>query len=176
MRFIHIAEEAGLDNSLTRQRLNRLQADGLVARTGPRHGDPYALTDAVRALGPVYTAVERWSNSVATRKHSVPPAPRHGGHPDPHRRPAGVGRHPDRSGPAPEHRRAERPLQSRTAAATAGTGSRRRPVGPSSGPVIRVALRASRVLPLPRRPRAVKQPAALRTRARSPPAPPEFRL
>jgi DNA-binding HxlR family transcriptional regulator len=75
MRFIHIAEEAGLDNSLTRQRLNRLQVDGLVARTGPRHGDPYVLTDAGQALGPVYAAVEHWSNPVATRRHSTPPAP-----------------------------------------------------------------------------------------------------
>ncbi|WP_308311104.1 winged helix-turn-helix transcriptional regulator [Streptomyces sp. GbtcB6] len=74
MRFVRIAEEAGLDNSLTQQRLNRLQADGLVARTGPRHGDPYILTDAGRALGPVYAAIEHWSNA-ATRKRSVPPAP-----------------------------------------------------------------------------------------------------
>ncbi|MFD5675819.1 winged helix-turn-helix transcriptional regulator [Streptomyces sp. NPDC127040] len=73
MRFIHIAEEAGLDNGFTRQRLNRLQVDGLVARTGPRHGDPYVLTGAGRALGPVYAAVEHWSNPVATRRHSSPP-------------------------------------------------------------------------------------------------------
>ncbi|MGW9115476.1 winged helix-turn-helix transcriptional regulator [Streptomyces sp. NPDC055663] len=46
MRFVHIAEGVGLDVALTRQRLLRLQADGLVARTGPRHGDPYVLTDA----------------------------------------------------------------------------------------------------------------------------------
>ncbi|MFJ1548740.1 winged helix-turn-helix transcriptional regulator [Streptomyces sp. NPDC088246] len=71
MRFVHIAEEAGLDNGFTRQRLNRLQADGLVARTGPRHGDPYVLTDAGRALGPVYAAVEQWSNPVATQKRSA---------------------------------------------------------------------------------------------------------
>ncbi|MCX4785386.1 winged helix-turn-helix transcriptional regulator [Streptomyces sp. NBC_01221] len=75
MRFVHIAEEAGLDNGFTRQRLNRLQVDGLVARTGPRHGDPYVLTDAGRALGPVYAAVEHWSNPAATRKHLAPPAP-----------------------------------------------------------------------------------------------------
>lgn len=75
MRFVHIAEEAGLDNSLTQQRLNRLQADGLVARTEPRHGNPYILTDAGRALGPVYVAVEHWNNPFTTRKHSVPPAP-----------------------------------------------------------------------------------------------------
>ncbi|MCX5340281.1 winged helix-turn-helix transcriptional regulator [Streptomyces atratus] len=75
MRFVHIAEEAGLDNGFTRQRLNRLQVDGLVARTGPRHGDPYVLTDAGRALGPVYAAVEHWSNPVATQKRSASPAP-----------------------------------------------------------------------------------------------------
>ncbi|MGW3000403.1 winged helix-turn-helix transcriptional regulator [Streptomyces sp. NPDC001155] len=75
MRFVHIAEEAGLDNGFTRQRLNRLQVDGLVARTGPRHGDPYVLTDAGRALGPVYAAVEHWSNPVATQGRSAPAAP-----------------------------------------------------------------------------------------------------
>ncbi|MGW3341185.1 winged helix-turn-helix transcriptional regulator [Streptomyces sp. NPDC001009] len=89
MRFLHISEEAGLDNGFTRQRLLRLQADGLVARTGPRHGDPYVLTDAGQALGAVYARVERWSEpiagwrkspiptrvAVATRTHtSVPPA------------------------------------------------------------------------------------------------------
>ncbi|MGW3715637.1 winged helix-turn-helix transcriptional regulator [Streptomyces sp. NPDC005133] len=73
MRFVHIAKEAGLDNSFTRQRLNRLQLDGLVARTGPRHGDPYVLTDAGRALGPVYAAVEHWSNPVAPSRSA--PAP-----------------------------------------------------------------------------------------------------
>ncbi|MDT0464771.1 winged helix-turn-helix transcriptional regulator [Streptomyces gibsoniae] len=75
MRFVRIAEEAGLDNSLTEHRLNRLQADGLVTRTGLRHGDPYVLTDAGRALGPVYAAVEQWSNPFTTRKYSVLPAP-----------------------------------------------------------------------------------------------------
>ncbi|MGW9433381.1 winged helix-turn-helix transcriptional regulator [Streptomyces decoyicus] len=75
MRFVHIAEEAGLDNGLTRYRLNRLQADGLVTRTGSRHGDPYVLTDAGRALGPVYAAAEHWSNPVAARRNSAPPAP-----------------------------------------------------------------------------------------------------
>lgn len=75
MRFVRIAEGAGLDNGFTRQRLNRLQADGLVTRTGPRHGDPYVLTDAGRALGPVYAAVEHWSNPVAVRRHLSPPAP-----------------------------------------------------------------------------------------------------
>ncbi|MFD5626403.1 winged helix-turn-helix transcriptional regulator [Streptomyces sp. NPDC127072] len=64
-RFVHIAKEAGLDNGFTRQRLNRLQLDGLVTRTGPRHGDPYVLTDAAQALGPVYAAVEHWSNPIA---------------------------------------------------------------------------------------------------------------
>ncbi|GGN51349.1 hypothetical protein GCM10012285_41370 [Streptomyces kronopolitis] len=74
MRFVHIAEEAGLDNGLTRYRLKRLQADGLVTRIGPRHGDPYVLTDAGRALGPVYSAAERWSNPVAARNNAAPPA------------------------------------------------------------------------------------------------------
>ncbi|MCT9112393.1 winged helix-turn-helix transcriptional regulator [Streptomyces mirabilis] len=71
MRFVHIAEQAGLDNSFTRQRLIRLQLDGLVTRTGPRHGDPYVLTAAGRALGPVYAAVEHWSDPVAAPR----PAP-----------------------------------------------------------------------------------------------------
>ncbi|WP_330457400.1 winged helix-turn-helix transcriptional regulator [Streptomyces sp. NBC_00820] len=71
-RFVSIAEEAGLDYGHTRQRLMRLQADGLVTRTGPRHGDPYVLTDAGRALGPVYAAVERWSNPSIAQKLSPP--------------------------------------------------------------------------------------------------------
>ncbi|MCX5449859.1 winged helix-turn-helix transcriptional regulator [Streptomyces nigrescens] len=75
MRFVHIAEEAGLDNGLTRYRLNRLQADGLVTRTGPRPGAPYVLTDAGRALGPVYSASEHWSNPVRARRNAAPPAP-----------------------------------------------------------------------------------------------------
>lgn len=75
MRFGHISEETGLDNGFTRYRLNRLQDDGLVARTGPRHGDPYVLTDAGRALGPVYEAVEYWSNPVTAWRNSAPPAP-----------------------------------------------------------------------------------------------------
>ncbi|MET9086112.1 winged helix-turn-helix transcriptional regulator [Streptomyces sp. NPDC004237] len=73
MRFIHIAEQAGLDNGFTRQRLNRLQLDGLVARTGPRHGDPYVLTDAGWALGPVYAAVEHWSNPIAAPRPAAAP-------------------------------------------------------------------------------------------------------
>ncbi|MFI9626465.1 winged helix-turn-helix transcriptional regulator [Streptomyces sp. NPDC052042] len=75
MRFVEIADEAGLDSGITGQRLNRLQADGLVARTGTRHGDPYVLTDAGQALGPVYAAVEHWSAPASTRKNSSPPAP-----------------------------------------------------------------------------------------------------
>lgn len=75
MRFVHIAEEAGLDNGFTRYRLNRLQADGLVTRTGPRHGAPYVLTDAGRALGPVYAAVSHWSNPAVARRDSSAPVP-----------------------------------------------------------------------------------------------------
>ena len=73
VRFSHLAEEAGLDQGTAPPRLRRLQADGLVTRTGPRHGDPYILTDAGRALGPVYAAVERWSNPLATPRHPSPP-------------------------------------------------------------------------------------------------------
>ncbi|WP_055525512.1 winged helix-turn-helix transcriptional regulator [Streptomyces graminilatus] len=73
MRFVRIAEEAGLDNGFTRQRLMRLQLDGLVTRTGPHRGDPYVLTDAGRALGPVYAAVERWSNPVAAPRPAAAP-------------------------------------------------------------------------------------------------------
>ncbi|GAA2314852.1 hypothetical protein Scani_48640 [Streptomyces caniferus] len=73
MRFVHIAEESGLDNGFTRYRLNRLQADGLATRTGPRHGAPYVLTDAGSALGPVYAAVSHWSNPAAARRDSSTP-------------------------------------------------------------------------------------------------------
>ncbi|MFE9597172.1 winged helix-turn-helix transcriptional regulator [Streptomyces hokutonensis] len=74
-RLGHIAGAAGLDSGTTRQRLSRLEADGLVARTGPRHGDPYVLTDAGRALGPVYAAVEHWSTPFSSPRHPSPPAP-----------------------------------------------------------------------------------------------------
>lgn len=72
MRFVHIGEAVGLDSAYTRQRLIRLQADGLVTRTGPRYGDPYALTAAGRALGPVYAAAERWSNLTSTISPAAP--------------------------------------------------------------------------------------------------------
>ncbi|MFD7070608.1 winged helix-turn-helix transcriptional regulator [Streptomyces sp. NPDC059913] len=75
MRFAHISKEAGLDHTWTRHRLLRLQADGLVTRTGPRHGDPYVLTDAGQALGAVYASVEHWSEPIATRRLSSAPRP-----------------------------------------------------------------------------------------------------
>ncbi|MFE7124927.1 winged helix-turn-helix transcriptional regulator [Streptomyces sp. NPDC057617] len=75
-RFVHIAEMAGLDTTLAFHRLNRLQTDGLVTRTGPRRGDPYTLTDAGRALGPVYAAVEQWSHPTAPAPTSAAPATR----------------------------------------------------------------------------------------------------
>ncbi|WP_432075760.1 winged helix-turn-helix transcriptional regulator [Streptomyces wuyuanensis] len=75
MRFVHIAEGVGLDVSFTRHRLLRLQADGLVTRTGPRHGDPYVLTDAGRELGPVYATVDHWSAPLATRWTPSPSVP-----------------------------------------------------------------------------------------------------
>ncbi|MFF3750541.1 winged helix-turn-helix transcriptional regulator [Streptomyces sp. NPDC002018] len=75
MRFAHIAEETGLDNGLAYYRLHRLQLDGLVTRTGPRHGDPYTLTEAGQALGPVYAAAEHWGNPAVTpRPTPVPTA------------------------------------------------------------------------------------------------------
>ncbi|MFF4453797.1 winged helix-turn-helix transcriptional regulator [Streptomyces goshikiensis] len=73
MRLVHISEEAGLDTPWTRQRLLRMQADGLVARTGSRHGDPYVLTDAGQALGAVYASVEHWSAPIAERRASSAP-------------------------------------------------------------------------------------------------------
>ncbi|MEU3390643.1 MULTISPECIES: winged helix-turn-helix transcriptional regulator [Actinomycetes] len=75
MRFVHIAEAARLDNGLARQRLLRLQADDLVARTGSRHGDPYVLTDAGQALGAVYASVEHWSQPFALRSGTAAPHP-----------------------------------------------------------------------------------------------------
>jgi len=74
MRLAHIAEQAGLDTSYTTQRLNRLQSEGLVTRAGSRHGDPYVLTDAGRALGPVFVAVAYWSDPVAIRLRPSPSA------------------------------------------------------------------------------------------------------
>ncbi|MFJ4868555.1 winged helix-turn-helix transcriptional regulator [Streptomyces sp. NPDC088757] len=74
MRFRHIGEEVGLDDAYTRHRLLRMQADGLVTRTGSRNGDPYVLTDAGQALGAVYATVEHWSEPITGRRSS--PAPR----------------------------------------------------------------------------------------------------
>lgn len=70
-RFLRIAEAVGLDDSSARQRLLRLQADGLVTRTGPRHGDPYALTAAGQALGPVHAAIERWMDPAGTTRNAA---------------------------------------------------------------------------------------------------------
>ncbi|WP_416484250.1 winged helix-turn-helix transcriptional regulator [Streptomyces sp. CL12] len=75
MRFVHISEATGLENSYTRQRLVRLQRDGLVTRTGPRHGDSYVLTDAGAGLAPVYAAVQRWSNPLAPKDRGREPLP-----------------------------------------------------------------------------------------------------
>ncbi|WP_327745110.1 winged helix-turn-helix transcriptional regulator [Streptomyces europaeiscabiei] len=86
-RFVHIAQQAGLANSFTRQRLIRLQLDGLVTRTGPRHGDPYVLTAAGRGTGPglrSHRALEQPRRRTTSR-----PCPGHGGHPHPHGHPAG---------------------------------------------------------------------------------------
>lgn len=74
-RFVHLTETLGMVHSATRQRLLRLQVDGLVTRTGSRHGDPYVLTDAGRALGAVYASVERWSEPVVQGRTSSAPHP-----------------------------------------------------------------------------------------------------
>ncbi|MFE7576308.1 winged helix-turn-helix transcriptional regulator [Streptomyces sp. NPDC057521] len=73
MRIINIAEVTDLERKNTLQRLKRLQRDGLVTRTGPRRGDPYVLTEAGQALGPVYAAVEQWA--VPSTEQISPPSP-----------------------------------------------------------------------------------------------------
>ncbi|MFD7908579.1 winged helix-turn-helix transcriptional regulator [Kitasatospora sp. NPDC059747] len=70
-RYVQLCDAIGLDSSQLGFRLGRLQANGLVTRTGEHHGAPYTLTDAGRALGPVYAAVERWD----LRHDSAQPAP-----------------------------------------------------------------------------------------------------
>ncbi|MFF2954078.1 winged helix-turn-helix transcriptional regulator [Kitasatospora sp. NPDC057965] len=77
MRFTHLAESAGLPLTALTSRLHRLQEDGVIARTGPRHGDPYTLTAAGRALGPVYAAVQKWDDRhTAAHPAPVPTATR----------------------------------------------------------------------------------------------------
>ncbi|MCX4752464.1 winged helix-turn-helix transcriptional regulator [Kitasatospora purpeofusca] len=71
LRFTHLAEAADVYEALLVPRLARLQEDGLVTRTGTRHGDPYTLTEAGQALGPVYASVQRWEE----RHTAVPTAP-----------------------------------------------------------------------------------------------------
>ncbi|MDH6709143.1 hypothetical protein P3T27_005889 [Kitasatospora sp. MAA19] len=51
-----------------------MQADGLVARNGNQHGAPYILTDAGRALGPVYTALQQWDHRHTTAATPAVPA------------------------------------------------------------------------------------------------------
>lgn len=75
MRFLHIAEATDLENNNALQRLKRLQRDGLVTRTGPRWGDPYVLTDAGQALGPVYASVQRWAAPSTAQMTPTSPAP-----------------------------------------------------------------------------------------------------
>ncbi|MFE7623043.1 winged helix-turn-helix transcriptional regulator [Streptomyces sp. NPDC057509] len=75
MRFLHIAEATDLGNNNTLQRLKRLQKDGLVTRTGPRWGDPYILTEAGQALGPVYAAVKHWAAPSTAQTTAPSPTP-----------------------------------------------------------------------------------------------------
>ncbi|MFE2454655.1 MULTISPECIES: winged helix-turn-helix transcriptional regulator [Streptomyces] len=174
MRFVHIAEAAGLDYGLARQRLVRLQADGLVTRTGSRHGDPYVLTDAGQALGAVCAcrALEpalraaRWNSGTSSDSSS---------HAHPRRHSAGGGsrQRPDRGGSTTERRRVERHVQPRASAGTAGAGGRDRSVGAGPGPVTGVRTRGHS--PPLRHPRALRRLPPLHTRIRSPPSLPETR-
>ncbi|MFD7737680.1 winged helix-turn-helix transcriptional regulator [Streptomyces sp. MJM8645] len=71
LRLTHLAERLDAPAQFAATRLNRMQADGLVARTGNQHGAPYILTDAGRALGPVYAALQQWDHRHTT---AAPPA------------------------------------------------------------------------------------------------------
>ncbi|MFJ7773504.1 winged helix-turn-helix transcriptional regulator [Streptomyces sp. NPDC097107] len=174
MRFVHIAEAAGPDNGLARQRLLRLQADGLVARTGSRHGDPYALTDASQVLGAVYASVEHWSQPFALRSEAAASRPAaavtrtHVGIP--------LGTEADSARTAAALRRsAATPnvMFSHASAATAGAGGRDRSVGTGPGPVTGVRTRGHSAPP--RHTRSLQRLPPLRTRIRSPPSLPETR-
>ncbi|WP_234453072.1 MULTISPECIES: winged helix-turn-helix transcriptional regulator [unclassified Streptomyces] len=175
MRFVHIAEAAGLDYGLARQRLVRLQADGLVTRTGLparrpvrahrcRPGVGGRLREC-RALEPALLAA-RWNSGTASDS---------GSHADPRRRSAGGGsrERPDRGGPTTERRRVERHVQPRASAGTAGAGGRDRSVGTGPGPVTAVRTRGHS--PPLRHPRALRRLPPLHTRIRSPPSLPETR-
>ncbi|MFF4820765.1 winged helix-turn-helix transcriptional regulator [Kitasatospora sp. NPDC001309] len=77
LRLTHLAERLDSPPQFATVRLNRMQADGLVARTDNRHGAPYILTDAGRALGPVYTALQQWDHrQTAATPRAVPAAER----------------------------------------------------------------------------------------------------
>ncbi|MGW2476538.1 winged helix-turn-helix transcriptional regulator [Streptomyces sp. NPDC001665] len=126
MRFVHIAEAAGLDYGLARQRLVRLQADGLVTRTGSRHGDPYVLTDAGQALGAVYTSVEHWSQPFSLRSGTA----RHRVRPRQPRGPTSAfrwGREPRAPGPRRPYDGAPPPRTSRSATRLSRNRGCRRP-------------------------------------------------
>ncbi|MFG2919052.1 winged helix-turn-helix transcriptional regulator [Kitasatospora sp. NPDC048298] len=65
-----LGELVGVSEQVISTRLNRMQADRLVARTGSRHREPYTLSNDGRALTPVYAAVQQWD----TRHSAAPPA------------------------------------------------------------------------------------------------------
>ncbi|MFF2142918.1 hypothetical protein [Kitasatospora sp. NPDC058190] len=69
IRVTRLAEQVGVYGQLIATCFNRVQVDGLVTRTGHRHGAPYTLTDAGQALSPVRAAAQPWEN-----RHS--PAPK----------------------------------------------------------------------------------------------------
>ncbi|MFF3069201.1 winged helix-turn-helix transcriptional regulator [Kitasatospora sp. NPDC057936] len=73
LRLTNLSELLGSPPPVTAARLTRMQADGLVARADNRHGAPYLLTDAGRALGPVYATLQQWDHQHAKAVTAVVP-------------------------------------------------------------------------------------------------------
>ncbi|MFF8805575.1 winged helix-turn-helix transcriptional regulator [Streptomyces omiyaensis] len=113
MRFGHIAEGIGRADAFTRQRLFRLQADGLVTRTGPQHGAPLYADRSRPGAGARLRGRRPLERCLARAMDSVTSRPRRSSSADPLRRPVGGSRRPDRSDPGPEHRCAGLPVQPR---------------------------------------------------------------
>ncbi|MFB7950142.1 winged helix-turn-helix transcriptional regulator [Kitasatospora phosalacinea] len=74
MDFSRIAAESGVYRQLVTPRLARLQQDGLAVSTGSRNHGLYTLTEAGRALGPVYAAVQQWYDRHVAKGPAHAPA------------------------------------------------------------------------------------------------------